>query len=120
MPGTLYYQYGYEDHKYLLLDAIDAFVENHNPFETNAPNSVELFFDRCGENRYLFQALNLSGFNGVTVTKPIPIHGIRTIFPKIIPKRVFELCHDGIQECPKSDEILIDVLDQYRAFVLEC
>ncbi|TVY11294.1 family 10 glycosylhydrolase [Paenibacillus cremeus] len=82
-PGTLYYKHGYEDHKRLVTGLIGHLLEegssgaaNRLQLQTNAPSSVELFFDQVDEG-YLLQLLNLSGFNGVTYAEPIPMHEIR-------------------------------------------
>jgi hypothetical protein len=117
-PGQLYYSHGYEDFKYLLLNTIDYVVPNNNPFVTNAPKNVEVFFDKCEDNAYLVQFVNLSGFNGTTFFEPNLIHDIEISFPGLNPKEVFELGHDAVHEMPAQNSIHIKKLLEYKAFVV--
>jgi hypothetical protein len=117
-PGQLYYFHGYEDFKYLLLDTIDHLVPNNNPFITNAPKNTEVFFDQCGENTYIVQLINLSGFNGVTFFEPNPVHGIEIELPGMKPKEVFELTHGGSHDLPAGNLIRVDELRDYKAYVM--
>ncbi|MDR0730777.1 MAG: hypothetical protein LBF63_03850, partial [Treponema sp.] len=87
-PGHLYYFHGYEDFKYLLFNTIDHIVPDNSPFVTNAPKNVEVFFDKCGDDAYIVQFINLSGFNGTTFFEPNPIHDIEISFPGLKPKEV--------------------------------
>ncbi|TBL75153.1 alpha-amylase family protein [Paenibacillus thalictri] len=76
-PGELYHQFGYADHKHVLLDLLDHALEGQ-PYkvETNAPQNVELFFNRLDDETYILHLLNLSGFNGVTYFEPVPVYNI--------------------------------------------
>lgn len=80
-PGTLYYKHGFEDHKFILIDLIDYYCKEWRIYKTNAPNSVEVFYDICGKDEYLLQLINLSGFNGTTVGNHITIHGLTVSLP---------------------------------------
>ncbi|MBW7571335.1 alpha-amylase family protein [Caproiciproducens faecalis] len=117
--GTLYFQHGYEDFKYLLLNTIDHVVPNNNPFVTNAPKNVEVFFDKCEENTYIVQFINLSGFNGTTFFEPNPIHDLEISFPGLEPTEVFELGQDAPHVLPIQNRIHIDKLTNYRAFIVK-
>lgn len=117
--GWLYYYHGYEDFKYLLLNTIDHIAGNKNPFVTNAPKNVEVFFDKCDENTYIVQLINLSGFNGVTFFEPNPIHDIEISFPNLAPKEVFELALDAPKALEAQNRICIDKLECYKAYILK-
>ncbi len=118
-PGTLYYKQGYEDFKYVLLNILDYIKPVKNPIETNAAKQVEVFFDRCSEGQYLLQFLNLSGFNGTTVFEPIPIHNIEVTFNEISPKHIYRLSADGRKELQASSRVLLPMLNQYAAYLIE-
>ena len=64
--GNLYYRYGYEDHKNILLDLLDYTIDNSYVLTTNAPIDVEVFLNKYDNGDYILQLLNLSGFNGTT------------------------------------------------------
>lgn len=73
-PGELYYQYGYEDHKHVLLDLLDELTGGDYILESGVPSQVELCLNRLGGRTYLLHAVNLTGFNGITYHKAIPMH----------------------------------------------
>jgi len=81
-PGTLYYSHGYEDFKQILLDLIRHLRPKLQDVTIKAPSCVEFFCDRVGEKQLLLQFINLSGFNGTTVTKPLSIEDIRLDLPR--------------------------------------
>jgi hypothetical protein len=118
-PGELYYSQGYEDFKYILLNVIDFVTPNNNPFVTNAPKNVEVFFDKCGENTFIVQFINLSGFNGMTFFEPLPVHDIEISFPMLKPKEVFELGQDAPQEVPARNPVKINRLENYKAYIIK-
>ncbi|WP_240419506.1 alpha-amylase family protein [Paenibacillus periandrae] len=76
-PGELYYRYGYEDHKHIVLDLLEQLMTNGPKAITNAPHNVELFVHRLDERTHIVHLLNLSGFNGITYFEPVPVHGIQ-------------------------------------------
>lgn len=119
MLGSLYYQHGYEDFKFLLRDVLAHFAPSKECFCTNAPPCVETFFDRIGENRYLFQMLNLSGLNGISAMEPLPIHDLQAEFADLAPTRIFELAQDGTADLPAANRIHTPVLTNYKAYVIE-
>lgn len=90
-PGQLYYKYGYDDNKRILLDILDMFSNLQNPIKTNAPQSVEVFFNKLDEETYIVHLLNLSGFNGVSYYEPTPVHNIQLSIP------MFKNCQRLIQ-----------------------
>lgn len=127
--GFLYYRYGYEDHKYLLLDVLDSLVKSYNPLETNAPTNVGIFFNQLPENgsgnpRYILQLLNLSGYNGKTFTKPNPISDIEVDLRniEIRPDRVFSLFDNtsvGYEIRDNTLSMKIPTLKVYNAIIIE-
>ncbi len=80
-PGRLYYQHGFEDHKRLLADLLDHYCPEWRVCHTNAPNCVEIFYDRCGPDEWMLQLINLSGFNGTTVGAHLRLHGLTVTVP---------------------------------------
>jgi len=81
--GQLYHDYGYADHKDLALDALRAIAPDaFAPLATNAPACVEVFLHRLPDGRRLIQLINLSGFNGTTMERCIPIHGVHVTLPE--------------------------------------
>lgn len=118
-PGTLYYQHGYEDFKYILFDLLAHANTCKNAFRTNAPKQVEIFFDQCETGQYLLQFLNLSGCNTTTVFEPIPIHNIEVSFNEIIPKHIYRLLPEDKKEIQDLTKVLVPVLNQYAAYLIE-
>ncbi|TDF99840.1 hypothetical protein E1757_06560 [Paenibacillus piri] len=80
-PGRLYYQFGYADNKHIVLDSLEAVMDGNHQIKTNAPQNVELFFNKLDEETYILHLLNVSGFNGVTYFEPIPVHNIQVRLP---------------------------------------
>ncbi|MBW7453196.1 alpha-amylase family protein [Paenibacillus sepulcri] len=75
-PGQLYYNHGFADHKQIVLDILDHMTETPWELETNAPQNVEVFFNRLDAQTCILHVLNLSGFNGVTYFDPLPVSGM--------------------------------------------
>ena len=118
-PGLLYYKDGFEDFKFLLLDLLAYLQPAEQLLTTNAPASVEIFFDQCGPKQYLLQLLNLSGFNGTTVRAPLPIRDLTVHVNLPIPRNITQLCAEGPIAKPATSVIDIDLLDPYQAYLLE-
>lgn len=121
MLGSLYYQHGFTEFKHLLLDLLDRLRGTENqPFTTNAPPCVEMFWHRCGEGRMLLQLLNHSGYNGMTVEPPLPIFDIQVEIKGQAAKKAVALEPDGEKPMDLQGEKLpIPVLAQYAAYLLE-
>ncbi len=101
-PGTLYYNLGYEDHKDIFLDLLKKVRPLRLPFETDAPGCADIFFYSTGPNEYLVQVVNLSGFNGVTMAKPLPLEQIHLTLNGKEPKALALLTADGFEPLPVS------------------
>ena len=119
MIGTLYYRQGYEDFKYILLNLLDAYAPYEEAITTDAPSSVEVFFQKIGEKQYLLQLLNLSGFNGTTVGAPIVLSDIHVNLNGTTPREIYELTADGEKEVPLASTIKADKLDGYKVYVIQ-
>lgn len=121
--GEHYYKYGYEDHKNAVLDILDAISGGSHSLSTNAPASVEIFFNRLNDGEYMLQLLNLSGFNGVTYHDPLPVRGIEITLPGLSGCRsALNLVEDQEVGCTsdgKGTVILIDELYDYAAVVIK-
>ncbi|GAB3757099.1 alpha-amylase family protein [Spirosoma pomorum] len=86
--GRLYYMHGYQEHKNLLLDAIDHVFPNAGQLlQTNAPERVEVIVQQYGRNEpgnparetddgLIVHLVNLTGFSGNTYFKPLPIYNL--------------------------------------------
>lgn len=126
-PGKLYYCYGYEDHKRILLELLAQLNAPSplSPVSTDAPPAVELFVNQTPDGNVLVQLLNLSGFNGVTYRKPLPVGPIRITvsIDEDLPERAFSLM-TGQEIRLEADEaggratIELDELNDYDAIVL--
>ncbi len=121
-PGRLYYKHGFEDHKNLLLDLIDYYCPEARACQTNAPNSVELFYDRCGPDELLLQFINLSGFNGTTVGNHLRLHGLTATIPlAAAPAGVSSLTTAAAPEWTYRAgllTIMLNPLEAYEALVI--
>ena len=120
--GQLYRDYGYADHKYIALDVLRALAPSAFALlDTDAPACVEIFLNTLPDGRTFLQLCNLSGFNGVTMEKHLPIHDVHLTLPAEY-KRVTAL--DG-QPAPKllcadgKTELSFAPLGLYQAYVLE-
>ncbi len=86
--GKLYYLHGYEQHKNILLDAIDyALPEAGQLVQTNAPARVEVILQAYTRNTpenlakqtpdgLILHLVNLTGFSGNTYFEPLPVHDL--------------------------------------------
>ena len=75
--GALYYKHGFEDHMLCLTDVLERVIADRRCLRTDAPACVELSLHERTDGSLLLQAINLSGFNGVTYRAPLPIGPIR-------------------------------------------
>jgi len=78
-PGRLYTRYGYDDQKYVLLDLIDSILGTPD-VRFHAPDMVDAYYDGVPGGR-LIQLVNLTGFSGVSVHEPVPVHDITVDVP---------------------------------------
>ncbi|WP_010269062.1 alpha-amylase family protein [Paenibacillus senegalensis] len=127
-PGKQYYLHGYEDHKRITLGLLK---ELNAPYHISAassdvPSSVELFVNLTPEKQILVQFLNLSGFNGVTYGKPLPVGPLRVMLDVEVglPERAYSLKTGQeirllLDESKQRVTVELDELNTYDAILLE-
>ncbi len=117
--GTLYYTQGYEAFKQVFLDLMDQIrggLSSLMPFVTDAHESVEMFYGHEKDHTDLIQLINLSGYNGVTVSRPVTQKNIRITLKKT-PVKVEELTPEGIREVPhKGNSFSVEECGLYKAY----
>ena len=86
--GKLYYMHGYQEHKNILLDAIDlVYPEATQTIRTNAPDRIELILQEYRKNvpatvnkkssdGQILHLVNLTGFSGNTYFPPLPVYNL--------------------------------------------
>jgi hypothetical protein len=102
--GKLYYLYGYEEHKNILLDVIDhIFPLANDLMQTNAPARVETILQQYTKNipanrnskttdGLILHLVNLTGFSGNTYFEPLPVNNISFhIRSGFKPSKIFSL-----------------------------
>lgn len=102
--GKLYYLHGYEEHKNILLDAIDyIFSEAGQLVETNAPERIEVILQEYRKNTpanktkqtsdgLILHLVNLTGFSGNSYFAPLPVHDLSfKVKSDFKPTNVFSL-----------------------------
>ena len=102
--GRLYFIHGYEQHKNILLDALEyAFPEVGQLVQTNAPPRVEVILQQFSENKpenlnssstdgMILHLVNLTGFSGNTYFDPLPVHNVSfSISSDFKPSQVFSM-----------------------------
>lgn len=102
--GRLYYLHGYEEHKNVVLDAIDAvYPEATQLLQTNAHERVEVILkeyvknvpenkDKKSADGLILHLVNITGFSGNTYFEPLPVSNlsfkIQTAFK---PSKIFSM-----------------------------
>ena len=116
----LFYQYGYDEFKRILLDMMRSVRPIPHEFETNAPEMVEMFFAKSGASAYMLQLVNLTGFNGATFFESLSIPDIRVHFLNIRPKSIEELTASGRQAVATSDTVHVGFKrgELYKSFLV--
>lgn len=102
--GRLYYMHGYEQHKNLLLDAIDAiYPEATGLVKTNAPERVEVILQEYTKNSpanvtkkttdgQILHLVNLTGFSGNTYFEPLPVYDLTfRVKSAFKPSKIFSM-----------------------------
>ncbi len=102
--GRLYYLHGYEEHKNILLDVIDAvYPEVTQPLQTNAHERVEVILkeyvknipenkDKKSPDGMILHLVNLTGFSGNTYFEPLPLSNLSfKIQTSFKPSKVFSM-----------------------------
>lgn len=68
-PGRLYYKYGYDEHKRIILDTINLYY-NKKIIETNAPGCVEIIYSVTDKGQIVITCISHAGFNGTSFLTP--------------------------------------------------
>ena len=118
--GTLYYKYGYDEFKRLMVDIMEKVKPVPKAFETNAPEMIEIFFAKCDDSTYMLQLINLTGFNGITFFKPLRVDNIDIKFNEIVPKNIWELAESGMIPVACNNKLTVSMPDTeiYKAFLV--
>ncbi len=121
--GALYYQYGYDEFKKLLYDALASVKPIPRPIVTDAPAMTEVFFGRISDNTYMLQLINLTGFNGITFSGPLVIPDISVKFADIKPQEIIWLSGKGEEKVNLNGngelKFNIDKGELYRAYIIK-
>ena len=89
-PGTLYLQYGFEEHKQIFLEQVMRNL-TQLPLVTNAPHNVEVTLNRYpNTSRSNLCLTNLTGYNGSTFHAPNSLDDILIRIPTHAKKHVVE------------------------------
>lgn len=102
--GKLYYLHGYEEHKNILLDAIDyIFPKAKELVQTDAPERIEVILQAYGKNishrsvgntndGLILHLINLTGFSGNSYFDALPVYERNfTIKTGFKPSKVYNL-----------------------------
>lgn len=133
--GRLYYIHGYEQHKNILLDAIDyIYPEAAKQLFTNAPERIEVivkeYIRNTPENHLkktpeglIIHLVNLTGFSGNTYFAPLPVYQLTFKVPTSFkPKRVFTMvASKPVPYVWKNGyvELKLDKLEDFEGIVIE-
>jgi hypothetical protein len=121
MAGTLYYDLGYEDHKDIFFDLLDKVRPIKQPLTTDAPGCVDIFLHSVGRDEYLIQLINLRGFNGVTIAKPLPMENIHLTLTGKHPQTLELLTADGFENQPVTgDAVTLRCPGCYAGYRVTC
>jgi hypothetical protein len=133
--GRLYYLMGYEQHKNILLDAIDyLFPEAGEIIQTNAHPRVETVLQKYTLNTpanitisrvdgMILHLVNLTGFGGTSYFEPLTVSNLEfNIKSDFQPTNVFSLINEEqLDFCWKDGFVSFEIeeLGQYAAIVIE-
>lgn len=116
--GTLYDTQGYEDFKYIFIDLLNNIRPLQRPFITDAPSCAEMIYRLVDEKTCLLQIINLSGYNGKTMVRPLPLENIHASFPGRVIARVERLTQDGLemQDFSNSNTMMLRCPEIYSGY----
>jgi len=133
--GRLYYIHGYEQHKNILLDALEyAFPEVDQLIQTNAPARVEVILQQFSENKpenlnssstdgMILHLVNLTGFSGNTYFEPLSVHNVSiSLKSDFKPSRVFSITTEESIDFRWEDgriKFSLDELKEYDGIVIQ-
>lgn len=133
--GKLYYLYGYEQHKNILLDVIDyLFPEVGELIQTDAHPRVETILqkyvmnlpeniDKASVDGMILHLVNLTGFSGNTYFEPLPVFDLDfKIRSEFKPAKVFSMVNKRMLDFTWEDGFVIfkvEKLGQFDGIVME-
>jgi hypothetical protein len=133
--GRLYYIHGYEQHKNILLDALDhVYPKVDELIQTDAPPRVEVILQQFAENKpenfnseksdgMILHLVNLTGFSGNTYFDPLPVRNVSfSINSDFKPTRIFSMnAGKQIDFKWENDRIKFSIaeLGEYDGIVIE-
>ena len=133
--GRIYYMHGYQEHKQILLDAIDYILpEATTKIQTNAPARVETILQEYVKNTIgnknektsdglILHLVNVTGFSGNTYFAPLPLYNLKfRVQSEKKPAKVFGLTSgQAIKFSWKDGFIDLDVskLESFEAVVMD-
>lgn len=113
----LYYQYGHEFLRKALLNVMCYVRPLHRQVVTDAPDMVEIFFQKINDHQYMLQLINLTGFNGISFFRPVRVAPFSVQLPDLRIRRITELTAEGEKAVCSLKELSLPGL--YRAFVID-
>lgn len=133
--GRLYYIHGYEQHKNILLDAIDhVFPEAGDLVQTNAHPRIEVIVQHFRRNipenfgateteGMILHLVNLTGFSGNTYFDPLPVYNTTfTILCDFQPSAVWSMTDEQPVAFDWQDgklELTVDDIGPFEGIVVE-
>lgn len=135
--GRLYFIHGYEQHKNILLDAIDHLSPqiSKDLLKTNAPARVELVLQQFTKNEaenigksndesgMILHVINLTGFSGNTYFEPLPVHNISCkVRCAFRPSVLYSLAREQKIDFEWKEgqlKFAVDVLSDYEGIIIE-
>ena len=118
--GRLFHDDGYADHRDIAVAALRALSPEAFVLETNAPAAAELFLHTLPDGRTLLQLINLTGWNGMTMEKALPLSDIRISLPGEFD-RVSSLDGAALPQLSHKDgrtELLLNAERLYQGYLL--
>lgn len=127
--GKLYYLHGYEQHKNIVLDAIDhIFPEAGELIRTDAHPRVEVIlqhyrlnipenFERKDTDGMIVHLVNVTGFSGGTYFEPLPVRDINfSVKCDFMPARVWSMTNESDIRFRWEDGVVHFTLPEPGAF----
>ncbi|SDD89701.1 Hypothetical glycosyl hydrolase 6 [Paenibacillus sp. UNCCL117] len=122
-PGALYARHGFEDHKLVVTDVLSRLLSGKLRLSVEAPPCTEWFLHRQPDGSHMLQALNLSGFNGTTYSRPLPLDGMRAELRGLpVPQRVYSLRTGQPvpwQTTEAGIAVTVELPEVYEALIIE-
>lgn len=121
-PDALFKKYGFDEHKLLLLDGVDRCLSERS-MESDAPEAVELVYNRYNGGGANLQCVNLSGYDGSSFHRPFEAgpFTVRLRYPRQ-PHSVNDIVEKRLIACSWNNgvlELVIDHLGSYRMIVID-